>query len=46
MNEALADYRDYICKQVLATSLETVADLNEGDELDFEDFKLMIMIND
>jgi isoleucyl-tRNA synthetase len=45
MNDALNDYREYICKQVLATSLLTVNDLGEGDELDFEDFKLMLVIN-
>ncbi|MDR1814821.1 MAG: DUF5915 domain-containing protein, partial [Tannerella sp.] len=45
MNEALADYRDYICKQVLATSLLTVDNLQEGEELDFEDFKLSVILD-
>jgi len=41
-DRAAAEYADYIKTQVLANSL-TVAD-NDGEEIDFDDFKLRIKI--
>jgi isoleucyl-tRNA synthetase len=44
IKEAIREYEDYIKKQVLAVSLETVENLNTGTELDFDDFKLFAEI--
>ena len=44
MDEAIHDYADYIKKQVLAESLEVVDNLLDGNELDFEDFRLSVRI--
>ena len=38
-DDAVNEYKEYICNQVLANSL-TLADEVEGTELDFDDFKL------
>ena len=43
VENAIESYADYIKGQVLADSL-TVADTNEGAEVDFDDFKLMIKV--
>ena len=43
VENAIESYADYIKGQVLADSL-TVADANEGAEVDFDDFKLMIKV--
>jgi isoleucyl-tRNA synthetase len=44
MNEAIADFAGYIKKQTLAESLEVAADLQAGEEFDFDDFKLRAQI--
>jgi len=38
-DDAVNEYKEYICNQVLANSL-TLADEVEGTELEFDDFKL------
>ena len=38
INDAIADYRDYIASQVLATKFELVEHVAEPVELDFEDY--------
>jgi isoleucyl-tRNA synthetase len=43
-DEAVKDYSDYIKRQVLAKSLEIVDRQTDGEELDFEDFKLSVKI--
>jgi isoleucyl-tRNA synthetase len=43
-DEAIADYSDYIKKQVLAETLEIVDGQTSGTELDFEDFSLYVVI--
>ena len=40
---AINEYNDYICNQVLANSLD-LADINEGTELEFDDFTLWINV--
>ena len=42
-DDAVNEYKDYICNQVLATSL-TLADGVEGTELNFDDFTLTVSI--
>ena len=41
---AVEAYRDYICKQVLGTSLTLVDELPEATELDMDDYKLYVKI--
>jgi len=43
-NDAVKEYNDYICTQVLAHSLTLADEVIEGIELDFEDFKLTINV--
>lgn len=43
-NDAVKEYNEYICRQVLANNLELVDDLADAVELDFDEFKLMINI--
>lgn len=43
-DDAVKEYNDYICTQVLAHSLKLVDEVKEGIELDFEDFKLTINV--
>ncbi|MBR4845051.1 MAG: hypothetical protein IKU98_01360, partial [Bacteroidaceae bacterium] len=40
---AIEAYKEYICTQVQATNL-TLAQVVEGTELDFDDFKLMARV--
>jgi isoleucyl-tRNA synthetase len=40
---AITEYNDYICNQVLATSLN-LADITEGTELEFDGFTLMVNV--
>ena len=42
VNAAVENYRDYICSQVLAYSLQLVEQTTDGDVLDFEDFNVTI----
>ena len=41
---ASAQYKDYICSQVLANSLSFVPTVEDGEELDFESYKVIIKI--
>ena len=41
---ASAQYKDYICSQVLANSLTFVPTIEDGEELDFESYKVNIKI--
>ena len=41
---AVEEYSDYICKQVLGTSLTLVDELPEATELDMDDYKLYVKI--
>jgi len=43
-NDAVKEYNNYICTQVLARSLTLADEVVEGIELDFEDFKLIINV--
>jgi isoleucyl-tRNA synthetase len=40
---AITEYNDYICNQVLATSLN-LADITEGTELEFDGFTLLVNV--
>ncbi|MCM1107733.1 MAG: isoleucine--tRNA ligase [Clostridium sp.] len=44
-DKAVADYGDYICTQVLANSLEVVNGLDEGTQMDFDDFSLWVKVD-
>lgn len=43
-DEAVAEYKEYICNQVLGTSLELVDELKDGTELNFDDFSLFVSV--
>ena len=43
IQDAVEEYRSYIANQVLADTL-TLAPLNEGTELDMDDFKLLVKV--
>jgi isoleucyl-tRNA synthetase len=43
INEAVEEYKSYIANQVLATKI-TLAPLTNGTEIDFDDFKLAVLI--
>ena len=43
-DKAAEHFRDYICSQVLANSLKVVDELPNGMELDFEEYKIKILI--
>ena len=45
IDNAVADFKQYISNQVLANSLELVEGLSEGAEVELDDLKLMIKIN-
>lgn len=45
LNQALAHFKDYICNEVLATSLELVDSLTAGDEVElFENTNLRLVV--
>lgn len=44
IEKAVEHYKDYIASQVLATSIELVAHLDEAQELDMEDYKVKLNI--
>ncbi len=39
------EYKDYICNQVLATSLTLADEVKEGTELNFDDFALFVKVD-
>ena len=43
-DDAVTEYNNYICNQVLATSLELVDEVAEGTELNFDDFSLFVNV--
>ena len=38
------EYKDYICNQVLGTSLTLTDGVESGTELEFDDFKLYVSV--
>ena len=43
-DDAVIQYNNYICNQVLGTTLELVDEVNEGTELNLDDFTLYVKI--
>lgn len=43
-DDAVKEYNNYICNQVLANSLELVDNVESGTELNFDDFTLFIKV--
>ena len=43
-DEAVIEYKDYICNQVLANSLQLVDEVENATELEFDDFTLYINV--
>ena len=43
-DDAINEYNTYICNQVLANSLDLVDDVEDGTELDFDDFSLVVKV--
>ena len=43
-DDAVNEYNNYICCQVLASSLELVDEVAEGTELNFDDFSLFVKV--
>ena len=44
INDAVDENKTYICNQVLGESLELVDKLEDGEELDFEEFSLFVKV--
>ena len=44
-DDAVNEYKTYICNQVLATSLVLADEVTDGTELNFDDFNLYIKVN-
>ena len=43
-DDAVTEYKDYICNQVLGTSLVLADEVKEGTELEFDDFTLFVSV--
>jgi isoleucyl-tRNA synthetase len=43
-DEAVQQYNEYICNQVLATSLQLADTVEDGTELNFDDFNLYVKV--
>lgn len=43
-DDAVTEYKDYICNQVLGTSLVLADEVKEGTELEFDDFSLFVSV--
>jgi len=43
-DDAVNEYKDYICNQVLGTSLDLADEVKEGTELNFDDFSLLVNV--
>ena len=43
-DDAVNEYKDYICNQVLGTSLELVDEVKDGTMLEFDDFSLFVNV--
>jgi isoleucyl-tRNA synthetase len=44
INDAVIEYNNYICNQVLANDITLVDEVSDGIELEFDDFKLYVKI--
>ena len=42
--DAVNEYKDYICNQVLGTSLTLTDNVEGGTELEFDDFRLYVSV--
>ena len=42
--DAVNEYKDYICNQVLGTSLTLTDEVENGTELNFDDFSLYVSV--
>ena len=43
-DDAVNEYKDYICNQVLGTSLKLTDHVEDGTELEFDDFRLYVSV--
>ena len=43
-DDAVNEYKDYICNQVLGTSLTLTDHVEDGTELEFDDFRLYVSV--
>ena len=43
-DDAVKENKDYICNQVLGTSLELVDEVKDGTMLEFDDFSLFVNV--
>ena len=43
-DDAVNEYKDYICNQVLGTSLTLTDNVEGGTELEFDDFRLYVSV--
>ncbi|MDD4055694.1 MAG: DUF5915 domain-containing protein, partial [Bacteroides sp.] len=43
-DEAIQEYNEYICSQVLGTSLELLNEVKNGEKIDFDDFSLDVYV--
>ena len=43
-DDAVNEYKDYICNQVLGTSLTLTDNVENGAELNFDDFSLYVSV--
>ena len=43
-DDAVTEYKDYICNQVLGTSLTLADEVENGTELNFDDFSLYVSV--
>ncbi len=44
INDAVIEYNNYICNQVLANDITLMDEVSDGTELEFDDFKLYVKI--
>lgn len=45
LKSAIINYNDYICTEILADSLELVPQLQDGTEIEVNDFKFNVLVN-
>lgn len=45
LRSAIVSYNDYICTEILADSLELVAQLHDGTEIEVNDLKFNVLVN-
>jgi len=44
LKNSLAQFKDYICAEILADKLEILTDLDGGTEIEVNDFQLKVII--